>query len=326
MPATAHAHVKWFCDFDVSSQPRVLEKVVGFDFIGLIGLAIAVLLVGYLIDTTELGVAISRALDRVTACVRKHTDLVVRATCGFFLVALWTMGGIMLTPELKTASPWLPQLQLAMAATLLSRRTVPLFAVGIAVLFGVAMHKYGVFHLLDYPVFLGVAFFLAARSWPQRNVLDLRPLNVLRWAASITLMWASVEKWAYPQWTLPLYLGHPAMSLGYEFDLFMQAAGVIEFTLAFALLGPPLVRRASAVILIGMFLSAIVEFGKLDAVGHSVIIAVLAVLAADDTRATRHPRSWRFLARPALGYSAALLAFVSAYYGMHAILFGTTFT
>lgn len=325
-PHAADAHVKWFCDFDVSSQPRALNHVIDFDFVALTLLAVAVLLTGYLVDRTKFGAALLRALDRVTASIRRHAELLVRAACGFLLIALWTMGGIMLTPELKTSSVWLPQFQLAMAAALLWRRTVPLFAIGILSLFGLAMRDYGLFHLLDYPIFLGIALFLALTSWPQLNFVGVRPLNVLRWAAGITLLWASVEKWAYPQWTLPLYLGHPAMSLGYDFDLFMQAAGVIEFTLAFALLGTPLVRRASAIILIGMFLSAIVEFGKVDAVGHSVIIAVLLVLAADDARSISRPSSRGLLARPALGYGAALIAFLSAYYGMHAALFGTTLT
>jgi hypothetical protein len=324
VPASASAHVKWFCNFDVATQPRALEQVIGFDFVALTGIAISVLLAGYVLDRTALGIAIARALDRVTAGIRRHSDLLVRATCGFFLVALWTMGGTMLTPELKTTSAWLPQLQLGMAAALLWRPTVPLVTVGIAVLFGLAIHDYGLFHLLDYPIFLGVAVYLALTAWPRLNIPAIRPLDLLRWSASVTLMWASIEKWAYPQWTLPLYLGHPAMTLGYDFELFMRAAGVIEFTLAFALLGTPLVRRASAMILIGMFVSAILEFGKLDAVGHSVIIAVLAVLAADDARPVARPRSWRLLARPALGYAAALLAFLSVYYGMHAVLFGTT--
>ncbi len=36
----------------------------------------------------------------------------------------------------------------------------------------------------------------------------------LRWAAAVTLMWASVEKWAYPHWTDPLIAAKPAMTMG----------------------------------------------------------------------------------------------------------------
>jgi hypothetical protein len=322
-PQPAWAHVKWFCNFDVASQPRVLDKVVSADFVALTVLAIAVMLAGCLLDRTKLGEAISRALDRVTMVVRANADVLIRATCGFFLIALWTMGGILLTPELKTASSWVPQLQLAMAAALLTRRTTALTGLGIVILYGLALRDYGLFHLMDYPIFLGVAAYLVATSWPVSRWIPLRPLDLLRWSASVTLMWASVEKWAYPDWTLPLYIGHPAMSMGYDFELFMRAAGVIEFTLAFALLLTPLVRRTAAFILIGMFVSATAEFGKIDAIGHSVIIAVLLLLAADETRAKVSARQWRWVAEPALAYAVALLVAVSLYYGVHAWLFGT---
>jgi hypothetical protein len=233
------------------------------------------------------------------------------------------MGGILLTPELKTTAWWVPQLQLAMAAALLTQCTTAITGLGIVVLFALALRAYGLFHLMDYPIFLGVAAYLVATSWPLSRWIPIRPLDVLRWSASVTLMWASVEKWAYPEWTLPLYIGHPAMSMGYDFELFMRAAGVIEFTLAFALLLTPLVRRTAAFILIGMFVSATAEFGKIDAIGHSVIIAVLLLLAADETRAKASARRWRWVAEPALAYAVALFVAVSLYYGVHAWLFGT---
>ncbi len=325
-PAPAQAHVKWFCAYNVAEQPRVLENVVSRDFVALLVLAGSILVAGCLLDRTELGEAISRALDRVTVVVRENADRLIRASCAFLLISLWTMGGILLTPELKTGSVLVPELQLAMAASLLWRRGGIFAGLGIVFLFSLALHDYGLFHLMDYPIFLGVAAYLIVTSWPGHERLPFRPITLLRWTAAITLMWASIEKWAYPEWTLPLYLGHPSMSLGYDFELFMRAAGIIEFTLAFALLWTPLVRRAAAFVLTGMFISAIGEFGKVDAIGHSVIIAVLLVVAADPSRATPKVRAWRSLTEPVAGYAAALLAFLSLYYGVHALLFGTTVT
>ena len=55
-------------------------------------------------------------------------------------------------------------------------------------------------------------------------------------ASEITLMWASVEKWAYPEWSFPLFADHPAMSLGFTPEFFMRSAGSVEFALAFALI------------------------------------------------------------------------------------------
>jgi hypothetical protein len=73
-------------------------------------------------------------------------------------------GGILLTPELKTTSAAISWLQLAMAVGLLSRRTMPLSALGIVVLFALALRDYGAFHLADYPIFLGVAAYLARQD------------------------------------------------------------------------------------------------------------------------------------------------------------------
>ena len=56
----------------------------------------------------------------------------------------------------------------------------------------------------------------------------MRPIDVLRYAAAITLMWASIEKWAYPQWSYPLLIRHPEMTLGFAPDFYMRAAGAIE--------------------------------------------------------------------------------------------------
>jgi vacuolar-type H+-ATPase subunit I/STV1 len=175
-----------------------------------------------------------------------------------------------------------------------------------------------VFHLADYPIFLGVAAYLILRGLDIAPY-GIRPLDIVRWAAAVTLMWASVEKWAYPQWTDPLIAAKPEMTMGASPELFMQAAGVIEFTLAFALLWTPLVRRTSALILAGVFVSAVFEFGKIDAIGHSGIIVVLLGIAADDIRAKARVRD--VVLAPAW-YAASLAALLTLYYLGHAALYG----
>jgi hypothetical protein len=323
LASPASAHIKWFAAFEVAGQPRLLERVVGPDFVALSLLALTILLFGCILDRTPLGGTIARALDRITLVIRVNADVLLRAIAAFFFIALWTIGGIFLTPELKTDLSWVPQLQLAMAASLLSRRTALFAGLGIIVLYASALRVYGIFHLLDYPIFLAVGVYLIVQAVKAPSWLTVRPLDILRYGAAVTLMWASIEKWAYPEWTLPIYVSHPAMSMGYDFELFMQAAGVIEFTLAFALLWTPLVRRAASFVLLGMFIGATAEFGKIDVIGHSVIVAVLMLLAADDRRLAPERRTWRWIAAPTLAYTAALVAFLSVYYGMHSFLFGT---
>lgn len=317
---SASAHVKWFCAFEVAGQPRGLENVLCADFESLIVLSIVALVTGRLVEATDLGDAMLRAINRVTGVLRDNTELMFRAGCAFFFIALWTTGGILLTPELATDSPYVPWLQLAIAAGMLSRRTMPASALGIVFLYAMATWQDGVFHLADYPVFLGVAAYLALTGL-RRDLFGVAPLDIARWAAAVTLMWASVEKWAYPEWSFPLFIEHPGMSFGFDPEFYMRAAGAVEFALAFALLWTPLVRRISAIILIGMFISATFEFGKLDVIGHALIVVVLLAIISDDAGKVTKIRDVALLP---VAYSIALAAFIGAYYAAHTALYGTS--
>jgi hypothetical protein len=316
---SASAHVKWFCAYDVAGQPEGLENVLCADFEVLTGFSILVLMTGSVLEGTPIGLAMVRALDRVTGFVRENTETMFRAGCAFFFIAVWGVGGILLTPELKTNSLIVGAIQLGIAAGMVSRRTMPLSALGIFVLFGIGVWQYGAFHLADYPVFLGVAAYLALVGG-HTNFFGQRPIDVLRWAAGITLMWASIEKWAYPEWTYPLFVQHPEMTMGFTPDYFMRAAGAVEFALAFALIWTPLVRRVGAIMLSAMFVSAVLEFGKVDLIGHSLIVVALVGIIADDGGEAARLRDSSLLP---FGYAASLAAFLAAYYAGHAALFGT---
>ncbi len=322
LATAASAHVKWFCAFDVAGQPRGLENVLCADFEVLLGLSVLALMSGCLVEGTPVGEALMRALDRATAYVRENTEMLFRAGAAFFFIAIWAVGGILLTPELKTSSTAIAALQLAIAAGMLSRRTMPFSAAGIAVIFAIAIWQYGAFHLADYPVFLGVAAYLALVGL-NRDLFGVRPLDVVRYSAGITLMWASVEKWAYPDWSFPLLTQHPGMMLGFEPEFFMRAAGAIEFALAFSLMWSPLVRRIGAILLAGMFVSAVAEFGKVDLIGHTLIVVVLVAVIADDARKTVLVRlPWLVPA----AYAASVGLFLLGYYVAHTVLFGTSMT
>jgi len=317
--ASASAHVKWFCAYNVAGQPEGLENVLCPDFEFLTGLSVLGLMTGSVLEGTPVGMAMLRALDRATRLIRDNLETILRAACAFFFIAIWGAGGILLTPELKINSLTVGAVQLGIAAGMLSRRTMPLSALGILVLYAIAIWDYGVFHLADYPVFLGVAAYLALVGG-QSNFFGLRPIDVLRWAAGITLMWASVEKWAYPEWSYPLFIEHPGMAWGFSPDFYMRAAGAVEFALAFALVWTPLVRRVAAIMLTAMFVSAVVEFGKIDLIGHTLIVVALVGIVADDGgKPLRARDSWLL----PVGYAASLALFLATYYVAHAALFGT---
>jgi hypothetical protein len=315
----ASAHVKWFCAYNVAGQPDGLENVLCPDFEFLTGLSILGLMTGSVLEGTVVGAAMLHAIDRATVFIRDNIETIFRAGCAFFFIAIWGAGGILLTPELKTDSVIVGAIQLGIAAGMLSRQTMPLSALGIFTLFGIGVWEYGPFHLADYPIFLGIAAYLALVGG-QTDFFGIRPIDVLRYAAGITLMWASIEKWAYPEWSYPLFIQHPEMTMGFTADFFMRAAGAVEFALAFALIWTPLVRRVAAIMLAAMFISAVFEFGKIDLIGHSlIVVALFGIIADNGGMAWRLRDSWLL----PVTYAASLALFLSAYYFGHATLFGT---
>jgi hypothetical protein len=317
MPTEAHGHVKWFAPYNVAQAPISLTGVLNHTFIELLILTLALLWTFCILERTAIGATLLASVDEVFSLLRDKSDTLLRAGTGGFFVAIWAHGGIILTPELFTTSAATEWLQLAIAMGLVFRITMPLSALGMVVLFAQGIWSYGLFHMMDYPIFLGDAIFLALNGFRMTSFLGVRALDIVRIGASITLLWASIEKWAYPEWTYPILYAHQDLSMGLDPHFYMTAAGMVEFGLAFALLWTPLVRRMAAVVLMSMFISAVFEFGKIDAIGHSVIVVILLVVAADNGRA---PLRAPVLAPFCLSLALALTMLL--YYGSHALLFG----
>jgi hypothetical protein len=81
----------------------------------------------------------------------------------------------------------------------------------------------------------------------------------------------------------------------------------------------PLIRRLSAILLASMFVSAVFEFGKIDAIGHLMIIAILVAITLDHEKALLHKSYFAPVA-----YLAGLAGVISAYYGFHILFYGNS--
>ena len=158
---TAHAHVKWFAPFDVTKAPRPISDVLSTDFWLLNLGAVLALWLGCMIERTQLGTALQRSIDHIGAGLRENTENVFRAAVATFFIALWTLGNVIITPELKTNNEAISWLQAAIAAGIFWRRTMILSAAGICFLFAFGVANYGPYHMADYPIFLGAAAYLA---------------------------------------------------------------------------------------------------------------------------------------------------------------------
>jgi len=327
----AAAHVKWFSrDADCSMPPlSPLQVVSAPDFLLLGALSLAVMAGATLLDArlSRSGSPFRAGADALDArCVSWLPRLLRLGLAAFFFVAVLYFGAtpVFLTPELHALGPWVPALQLGIAATLLWRRSAWVGALGIAVLYGSAVASYGWFHMLDYPVFLAAAAFVAIDSLGRGRHNDLA-LALLRAGAGVTLMWGGAEKWLYPWWSEEV-VNHQLRAARGDLSpaFFMAACGWVEFCAAYALVFGRLGTQVAAWVLLLPFLAAIPVFGALDAIGHAPIIVVLVMLGLTRTRLPTALQDAAGLAgalRRGTTCALAAMATVGFYWGLQALAY-----
>ena len=322
----AYAHVKWFAPYIVEAQPSPLNIVLQNQWMWAgIALVLIFFVATRLVEISTHGTAVSRGLNRCTGAAYTRLDDYIRAVVAAFFVAIFAVGGVYLTPDLKTDAEWVSWMQLVIAAAIFSRRTMPLAGVGIAVLWLLAVRDYDLFHLLDYLALgLAVAGYLILEPMKNEDWRSHR-FEVLRWGLAIALMWSSLEKFAYPEWFHPLVTEKPFLTLGLPRDVFIPMAGVAEFTMGFGLLWTPLIRRLSAIALLIIFTAAVWPFGRIDLVGHGLIMAILVAIASDQCSIDRFlPRYKQKIHTIPLALFLTLGIFICAYWGIHAALYDYT--
>src|SRR5262245_46417748 len=318
LASVAHAHVKWFVTCEPSDSPIPLQAVLTERFWLFSVLFIALFYAACQVEQTAIGALLMKFFDRATVFLRERMDFLLRAVAAVSFSLLWVDGSVVLTPELKGNSFSLSAIQVLIPIFLVARATLPAAAAGIIVLYGCGIASYGVFHMLDYPIFLGLAVYFALSVTSNTKVRAFRT-SCLRWSVALSLLWPAMEKFLYPGWITPIAIAHPELTLGFDIATVTSAAGVVEFGLAFALFWTPLIRRLGALALALLLFAATFDFGKIDAIGHLMIIAVLLAVVAE-------PGAANARCRPVLALIAsgtALLAAIFLYGGVHTLYYGS---
>jgi hypothetical protein len=321
---SAQAHVKWFAPYIVGAAPRPVMQTLtdGWFWLG-IGLVTLFFTAARGLECSPYGGTALDALDRLTQPLWGRLDDYIRAIVAAFFVAIFSVGGIYLTPDLRTPAEWVSWMQLVIAAMIFWRGTMAFAGFGIIALWLLALRDYDLFHMFDYLALgVGVALYLILAASHREN-WRVHRFEALRWGLAIALMWSSLEKFAYPEWFYPLVDDKPFITLGLARDAFIPMAGVAEFTMGFGLIWTPLIRRLSAVALLIIFTVAVWPFGRVEIIGHGLIMAIVLAVAADRSRESHAFPSFKIpLRNIPVGLSAALVMFVSGYWGMHIVFYG----
>lgn len=282
----AVAHVKWFVEYNLLCPPRSPIEIVSGEYfllscvlVGPVMFAVAYADRHPVCRQSWLAQHASTLTDRA----QPYFPTTLRLGVSAFFTAAAAYGGFLLTPELKTEDGWVFAAHVAIAGFALLPRTAFLAGFGMIALYVHAIDDFGLYHLLDYPIFLGVAVYMILVSYFGEEQAMVAQ-NVMRWCTGITLMWAGIEKFAFPEWSFGLLAEQPDLTFGLDAELYMVAAGFVEFCCAYLLITGMLSARAAALVLLFFFVSAIYYFGLIDAIGHSVIIVVLILLALGQNR------------------------------------------
>ncbi len=331
---TAEAHVKWFADYNVAAPPKPIGDVIDKTFVWMFVVSVIGCYLFFLADRYIYEEGYLAKFDKKLKLFDSLANIIMRAASGIFFLCLflwWALGfgeSFFITPELKTASRLVPWVHLVIALCVISRRTTPITGVGIFVLWIMAAVNYSLFHMLDYVIFIGIGYFLMTSSAKSKAWIK-SAFVVLFACTGLTLIWAAVEKFAYADWTNPIFEKSPHVLMGMSAATFMKLSGFMEFFITFILLGAvSVVGRLISLGFMSIFVTAVFEFGAVDAIGHLMIVAILFVLIV---RGPTDARDMLVLPDKSLFTEAYFmtglyyLAFVTIfilYYGIHFYSFG----
>ncbi len=308
-PVSALAHVKWFSrDVGYADAPLSLSKVLSSSLIGLAILSMFTVAALALADDR-----LQRAgwYQRTLAYLRAREPLapaVLRVATGLSLTLSW-QAGVLLAPELLHSSPWVEWFQVLLILCAFDARTTPLTGAGILVLYILGINDYGLFHMLDYAAFLGVAYYLSFAT--GRVAVAKRFVKpALFGTTGLSLAWLAMEKLVFPHWSLVVLTDNPELTLGLPAEFFLVAAAMVEFSLGYLLFMGVLGRPLAALVTL-VFFSTTAVFGKTEVIGHALLHGVLIVFMLEGTRGYFRPpfrlESRRWLRAVATGVLFALV-------------------
>lgn len=280
MPVDALAHVKWFVDYDTTKEPVPLtEMMQSTEFLGLLFLSTLVIFITSVLDRKiPSPVDVSRWQPRLTSLEDLVPKVMRYGTSAFFLTLAVFFPSIILTPELVIENPGLVYVHFLIAITAFNQRTSLIAGVAILFLYGYAIQLYGLFHMLDYLVFIGTGVYLIMQTLKPEVFRGLS-LELVRFTLAYSFLWGAIEKFMHPELFHQLLTEHNYLTMGLDWSFFIRASGFVEFCCAWHIYSGRAAGYAGIGVM-GFFVTvAVIPFGMIDFIGHFLfIIPLVAIL------------------------------------------------
>ena len=267
-------HVKWFHDFSFLDSPLGFgESLTPFVMLMMLGGAIGIGML-VLVDGALSNSKIYRQITDWLEARKEHGPLVLRVGAGMTLLLSWQSDAI-LVPELTDSASWIGWLQFALTIVLIFPKMTPVAGIGILGLWLIGVIAFGLFHMLDYVLFVGGGVYLAVSTTSRQWVKGFG-IPALYVGLGFSLMWVAFEKIVYPSWGTNILEINESLALGIPLDQFLIFIAVSELVLGFLLVIGLLGRPLGLAITLVLFTTAL-TFGKTEVVGHTIIHAALIV-------------------------------------------------
>lgn len=274
VPQVCFAHVKWFSDYSFQSPPLQLSQFNSPAFWGLFILSVVSMPLMVWLDKVADKSLVYHRTNQFLDQYADSAPLIMRVAMGAVLLMSWQADSI-IAPEIPIPSPIWGWFEFALALCLLFPKTTIISGAGMVFLYLMGISQHGIFHMLDYVVYLAVGLYLVVTNIRSESVRNF-DLPILYSGLGFSLCWVSFEKLIYPYWGLSVLSKAPELTMGLPHDFFLMASAFVEFSLGYLLI-ICLLHRPLAIIITLVFFTTTAFFGKTEVVGHTILHGALLV-------------------------------------------------
>ena len=186
----------------MTQPPTPIGEVLDGTFVKMFLVSVVGCYLFFLADRYIYEEGILAEFDKKMKLFDNVANTIMRVAAGIFFFALfgggrWESGRVFISRRnLKPLRRSCRGFSSIMALAVISRYTVFLTGLGVFALYIAAASNYGIFHMLDYMIFLGIGFYLTVSQTKNKTLLK-SGFVVLFACTGLTLIWAAVEKFAY---------------------------------------------------------------------------------------------------------------------------------